>query len=177
MWSEGNRQRLSKSAEHLPGRQKCWLQAFRGYSEDVSRVFQHLEAFPLLFSAPSGDCSSASTASARSETGHNTQVLFEQMGVEVLEEIPKTPHRMAGVTNVASWDRCSACIWCCSRLFPCVYQIEPYYNVTVVDLYTRLQSSGARRLAAVATLRMIQSHCDHRTDTSIANNKHLHWSG
>lgn len=36
---------------------------------------------------------------------HNTQVLFEQMGVEVLEEIPKTPHRMAGVTNVASWDR------------------------------------------------------------------------
>ncbi|CAE7515099.1 unnamed protein product [Symbiodinium pilosum] len=36
---------------------------------------------------------------------HNTQVLFERMGVQVLEEIPQTPHRMAGVTNVASWDR------------------------------------------------------------------------
>ena len=102
----------------------------------------------------SGTSPGVSTASARFNTGHNTQVLFEQMGVEVLEEIPKTPHRMAGVTNVASWDRCSASMGC-AALDSFHLSVLLSHITSVADLFTRSQSSEACRLAAIATLRMV----------------------
>ncbi|CAK8990533.1 unnamed protein product [Durusdinium trenchii] len=42
---------------------------------------------------------------AREFFSPNTETLFQALGIDVLADAPRTPHRMMGVTRVASWDR------------------------------------------------------------------------